>query len=112
MIMDISIRTSVTERRKTDDVDARRREALGDFVRYAVLSAVIVEGNSRNAWAFEFADLSEKDADSGVKSALERGAQIAVALLGKEDGFWGNDAVRIPLPDGFKRPSKRESKRM
>ena len=49
MIMDISIRTSVTVRRKNDDVDARRREALGDNVRYAVLSAVIVAGNSRNA---------------------------------------------------------------
>ena len=49
MIMDISIRTSVTERHKTDDVDAQRREALGEIVRYAVLSAVIVAGNSRNA---------------------------------------------------------------
>ena len=106
MIMDISIRTSVTERHKTDDVDARRREALGDIVRYALLAAVIVAGNSRNAWAFEFADLSEKDAGSGVKSALERGAQIAVALLGKEDGFWGNDAVRIPLPDWLEKAER------
>ena len=49
MNMEISIRTSVTERRKTDDVDARRRVTLGDIVRYAALSAVIVAGNSRNA---------------------------------------------------------------
>ena len=106
MNMEISICTSVTERQKTDDVDTRRREALGDIVRYALLSAVIVAGNSRNAWAFEFADLSEKEAGSGVKSALERGAQIAVALLGKEDGFWGNDAVRIALPDWLEKAER------
>jgi len=46
------------------------------------------------------ADLSEVDAASGVRAALERGAGAAVALLGKTDGFLGNPKVRIPLP-GF-----------
>lgn len=49
--------------------------------------------------ALSVTDLSGKDADAGVKSALERGATIAVSLLGKQDGFWANDRVRIPLPD-------------
>lgn len=49
--------------------------------------------------ALSVPDLSGKDADAGVKSALERGATIAVSLLGKQDGFWANDRVRIPLPD-------------
>lgn len=49
------------------------------------------------AWAF---DLSETDAASGVRTALERGATAAVGLLGKTDGFLGNPKVRIPLP-GF-----------
>ena len=106
MNMESSTRARVTTHQKTDDVDAGRREALGDIVRYALLSAVIVAGNSRNAWAFEFADLSEKEAGSGVKSALERGAQIAVALLGKENGFWGNDAVRIALPDWLQKAER------
>jgi hypothetical protein len=44
------------------------------------------------------ADLSEVDAASGVRTALERGAASAVALLGKTDGFLGNPKVRIPLP--------------
>jgi hypothetical protein len=35
-----------------------------------------------------------------LKTALEKGALSAVALLGKPDGFLGNDKVRIPLP-GF-----------
>jgi Protein of unknown function (DUF4197) len=46
------------------------------------------------------AELSETDAASGVRAALERGAVVAVGLLGKTDGFLGNPKVRIPLP-GF-----------
>jgi hypothetical protein len=46
------------------------------------------------------ADLSEADAASGLRAALERGASAAVSLLGQQDGFLGNPKVRIPLP-GF-----------
>lgn len=42
--------------------------------------------------------LSQADAGSGVRSALERGAVAAVELLGRSDGFLGNPNVRIPLP--------------
>lgn len=85
-----------------DDADAARRAALVELVRYAVLSAAFIAYPARVAWslpALSLADLSQKDAGAGVKAALERGAQIAVELLGKENGFWGNDKVRIPLPD-------------
>jgi hypothetical protein len=44
------------------------------------------------------ASLTESDAASGIRTALERGALSAVALLGKTDGFLGNPKVRIPLP--------------
>jgi hypothetical protein len=43
--------------------------------------------------------LTESDASAAVRTALERGAGIAVEQLGKADGFWGNDKVRIPLPE-------------
>ena len=46
------------------------------------------------------ADLSNVDAASGVRTALERGAIAAVGLLGKPGGFLDNPKVRIPLP-GF-----------
>ena len=46
------------------------------------------------------AALSETDAASGIRAALERGAVAAVGLLGRTDGFLGNPQVRIPLP-GF-----------
>ena len=45
-------------------------------------------------------DLTEGDAASGVRVALERGAVAAVGLLGRNDGFLGNPKVKIPLP-GF-----------
>ena len=44
--------------------------------------------------------VSEADAGSGVRAALERGAVAAVGLLGRSDGFLGDPKVRIPLP-GF-----------
>ena len=46
------------------------------------------------------AAVSETDAATGVRAALERGALAAVSVLGKTDGFLGNPRVRIPLP-GF-----------
>lgn len=50
--------------------------------------------------------LSNQDAVAGLKGALERGSSIAVDLLGKTDGFFGNNAVKIPLPDSLKRYEK------
>jgi hypothetical protein len=48
-------------------------------------------------WAVAAA-VSDADAASGIRSALERGATAAVAQLGRNDGFLGNPAVRIALP--------------
>jgi hypothetical protein len=42
--------------------------------------------------------LGETQAASGVRAALERGADSAVSLLGKPGGFLDNPQVRIPLP--------------
>ena len=50
--------------------------------------------------------LSNQDAASGLKAALEKGAGVAVDLLGRTDGFLGNGAVKIPLPDSLKKYEK------
>ena len=50
--------------------------------------------------------LSNQDAVSGLKAALEKGSGVAVDLLGKSDGFFGNGAVKIPLPDSLKKYEK------
>ena len=44
------------------------------------------------------ADLSNPDATKGLKEALEKGALSAIGILGAENGFLGNDRVRINLP--------------
>ena len=50
--------------------------------------------------------LSDADASSGIRAALERGAEAAVSLLGKPDGFLGNPKVKIPLPGFLKDGAK------
>jgi hypothetical protein len=52
------------------------------------------------------AALSETDAASGVRMALERGAGSAVSLLGRNDGFLANPKVRIELPGFLKDAAK------
>ena len=50
------------------------------------------------ALAIGLADLSNKDTVAGMKAALTKGSQAAVEMLAKQDGFLGNERVRIPLP--------------
>src|SRR5437773_9529708 len=49
------------------------------------------------------ADISNRDAINGLKEALTRGSHAAVARLGVENGFFGNDRVKIPLPPSLRR---------
>lgn len=53
---------------------------------------------AQRASALTLGDLTSADASQGLKAALEKGATVAVSLLGREDGFLGNPKVRIPLP--------------
>lgn len=61
------------------------------------LASILMLAQQR-AEAFSIDDLSNADAAQGLKAALEKGANTAISLLGKPDGFLGNDKVRIPLP--------------
>ena len=47
--------------------------------------------------------LGETEAASGVRAALERGADSAVAMLGRPGGFLDNPQVKIPLPGALDR---------
>jgi len=47
--------------------------------------------------------ISNRDAVAGLKAALEKGSQAAVAQLGRTDGFFGDARVKIPLPDSLRR---------
>lgn len=70
-------------------IDTQRRQ----WVAVALLAVV------PTARALSLEELTSADASAGVKAALTRGAEAAVSLLGRTDGFWGNDLVRIPLPE-------------
>jgi len=50
--------------------------------------------------------LSNRDAVAGLKAALEKGSLAAVGLLGRTDGFFANDKVKIPLPESLRRYEK------
>lgn len=58
---------------------------------------------TQRAHALSLGDLSAGDASSGIKAALEKGANVAVGLLGRPDGFLGNPRVRIPLPGSLEK---------
>ncbi|UCU98697.1 DUF4197 domain-containing protein [Acidovorax radicis] len=67
------------------------------FHQASVMSALLC-ATWQQAWALSLGDLSNADASSGLKAALTQGAQAAVSLLGRNDGFLGNPKVRIGLP--------------
>jgi hypothetical protein len=50
--------------------------------------------------------LSGTDINAGLKEALTRGAEAAVAQLGQKDGFLGNAALKIPLPAPLQKAEK------
>ena len=43
--------------------------------------------------------VSNREAVEGLRQALAKGSQYAVDALGRQDGFFANDKVRIALPD-------------
>jgi hypothetical protein len=63
-----------------------------------VLAAFLVSSAS----AAGLDDITNRDAVNGLKQALTNGAQAAVAKLGKENGFYGDTRIRIPLPPSMK----------
>jgi len=76
-------------------------------MRGAILAAIaaLVMG-----WAGEtpaqLENITNREAVSALKTALEKGARAAVEQLGREDGFYGDARVKIPLPDALKRTER------
>jgi hypothetical protein len=70
---------------------------------FSVLTLILF---ATHANALSVSDLSNTEASGGLKEALIQGAGKAVAKLGAVDGFYGNEQVKIPLPDSMKRAEK------
>ena len=49
------------------------------------------------------ASFSNKDQVTSLKQALTQGAETAVRELAKQNGYLGNDKVRIPLPENLQK---------
>lgn len=56
-----------------------------------------------SAPALDLSGFSNKDQVSGLKQALTQGAETAVKNLAKENGYLGNNRVRIPLPESLQK---------
>ncbi|MDD2744383.1 MAG: DUF4197 domain-containing protein [Rhodocyclaceae bacterium] len=61
------------------------------FALFCSLTATLAQAGALDA-------ISTGDASAGVKEALAKGADYAVASLGKDGGFLNNSKVKIPLP--------------
>jgi hypothetical protein len=72
-------------------------------VRILPLVAVLVIATP--AWA-QLESISNRDAINALKGALQRGARAAVDRLGRENGFYEDPRVRIPLPETLRRAEK------
>jgi hypothetical protein len=59
-----------------------------------------------SAPALDLSSFSNKDQIGSLKQALTQGAETAVSNLAKENGYLGNDKVRIPLPDSLQKADK------
>ncbi|HYR24509.1 MAG TPA: DUF4197 domain-containing protein [Aquabacterium sp.] len=59
-----------------------------------------LEALPRTGWAAAF---SQGDATAALRAALDKGADVAVSQLGANNGFLGNDKVRIGLPDALEK---------
>ena len=68
-----------------------------------VVVAILLFISSFNAYSLSLNNLSNKDVVAGLKEALNRGTGNAVGILGKTDGFFTNDRVKIPLPDSLQK---------
>lgn len=81
-----------------------RRQAMVRLVGLPALSALASLSSLGVTPAH--AALGSATAADGIRTALARGAELAVERLGRTDGFLGNAAVRIGLPRNLAKAEK------
>ncbi len=58
------------------------------------------------AFAIDLSSITNTDATTALRAALTQGADKAVTTLAKQDGFFGNPEVKIPLPQNLQKAEK------
>jgi len=56
--------------------------------------------------AAQLEGITNREAVNALKTALDRGSRAAVEQLGRENGFFGDTRVKIPLPESLRRAEK------
>ncbi|MDD2914417.1 MAG: DUF4197 domain-containing protein [Gallionella sp.] len=72
-----------------------------NLIRTIFVAAFLFAATS--AAALDLSGFSNKDQVASLKQALTQGAETAVKNLAKENGYLGNDKVRIPLPESLQK---------
>jgi Protein of unknown function (DUF4197) len=73
------------------------------MIRPLLLSLLLIVGT---AFAIDLSSITNKDATTALRTALTQGAGKAVDTLAKQDGFFGNPDVKIPLPQSLQKAEK------
>ena len=74
------------------------------MARILALSATLVIAST--SAAASLANFSNRDVVAALKEALTKSSHAAVSRLGVENGFFGDEHVKIPLPDSLKRAER------
>ncbi len=83
--------------------DLLDKEQLGNIGKAASQASAPAAAPATKPQATDLSMFSNKDQVASLKQALTQGAETAVKNLAKENGYLGNDKVRIPLPDSMKK---------
>ena len=75
-------------------------------IKDALKSTTTANSASNNGVSVSVSGLSDSEVNGGLKEALSQGVSKAVSSLGATDGFFGNSAVKIPLPNSLKKIQK------
>lgn len=70
---------------------------MSPFSTRPIICAMLIAA-SPTLFAQSLKDISNQDANAGLKAALEKGSGAAVAKLAIENGFLNNENVKIQLP--------------
>ncbi len=101
-IMVVTILSSLASTAYLSSANALDLSTLKD----AIKSSTTATPGSTPTSASSVSNLSESEANGGLKEALSQGVNKAVSSLGAADGFFGNNAVKIPLPNSLKKIQK------
>lgn len=72
--------------------------AAGDFLNGMINKSGAAPAAGSSATGAAGASLSQNEIGLGLKDALKVGARKVIGQVGKQDGFFGDPAIRIPLP--------------